>query len=105
MAVNLTSSDFDSTVNDSGKPVLIDFWASWCGPCRMLGPVLDELTKEYEGKAIIAKVNVDEEQSLAQKYGIMSIPAVMVFKDGKVVDSSVGVRPKAYYVGAIDKAL
>ncbi len=105
MALNLTAKDFDSTINGSDKPVLVDFWAAWCGPCRMLGPAIEELATDYEGKAVIAKLNVDDAQDIAQKFGVMSIPAVMIFKDGKVVDSSVGVKPKTYYSKALDKAL
>jgi len=105
MAKNLTGKDFNSTINESDKPVLVDFWAAWCGPCRMLGPIIEELATDYEGKAVIAKLDVDSAQDIAQKFGVMSIPAVMIFKDGKVVDSSVGVRPKSYYVKALDKAL
>jgi len=105
MAINLTSDDFDSTISNPDKPVLVDFWAAWCGPCRMLTPTIEELAGEYEGKAIIAKLDVDSAQGIAQKYGVMSIPSVMIFKDGKVLDTSVGVRPKAYYVKALDKAL
>jgi len=105
MALNITKENFAKVIESSDTPVLIDFWAPWCGPCKMLGPIIEELSKDYKDKAIVGKVNVDEAQDIAQEYGIMSIPAVMVFKGGKVVDSSVGVKPKAYYVKALDSAL
>lgn len=104
MAVNLTKATFDSTVG-SDTPVLIDFWAAWCGPCRMLTPTMEELNEEYAGKAVIAKVNVDEEPELAQRYGVMSIPTVFLMKNGEIVDSSIGVRPKSYYSKVLDAAL
>lgn len=97
MAMNLTKSNFKEVIENSGKPVLVDFWAAWCGPCRMLTPIVEDLSKEFGEDVIIAKVNVDEEIELAQAYGIMSIPNVIIFKDGKVADNSVGVRPKNYY--------
>jgi len=105
MSVNLTKGNFESIAVNGDKPVLIDFWAAWCGPCKMLAPTMDELTKEYDGKAVIAKVNVDEEPELAQKYGVMSIPTVFLMNGGDVVDSSIGVRPKAYYTKILDNAL
>jgi len=105
MALNITKENFAKIIEDSDTPVLIDFWAPWCGPCKMLGPIIEDLAKDYKGKAIVGKVNVDDAQDIAQQYGIMSIPAVMVFKSGKVVDSSVGVKPKGYYVKALDAAL
>ena len=105
MAINITKENFSKIIEGSDVPVLIDFWAAWCGPCKMLGPTIEELSKEYKDKAIIGKVNVDEAQDIAQKYGVMSIPSVMVFKGGKVVDSSVGVKQKSYYAKALDKAL
>lgn len=104
MAVNLTRSTFDSTVGGD-TPVLIDFWAAWCGPCRMLTPTMEELNEEYAGKVVIAKVNVDEEPELAQRYGVMSIPTVFLMKNGKIVDSSIGVRPKSYYTKVLEAAL
>jgi len=105
MATNLTKSNFESIVTNGDKPVLIDFWASWCGPCKMIAPTIDELHKEYDGKAVIAKINVDEEPELAQKYGVMSIPTVFLMQGDKVLDSSIGVRPKGYYVKALENAL
>jgi thioredoxin 1 len=105
MAINLTKADFENIVTNGDKPVLIDFWASWCGPCKMLTPTIEELNKEFDGRAVIAKVNVDEEPELAQKYGVMSIPTVFVMKGDKVLDSSIGVRPKAYYNKALEDAL
>lgn len=104
MAKNITKDNFKQEVIDSDKPVLLDFWASWCAPCRMLAPSIDQLSKEYEGKAVIGKVNVDEEQELAQRFGVMSIPSVFVLKNGKVVATAVGVKPKQYYEDELKKA-
>ena len=94
MALEITDSNFDEVVLKSDKPVLVDFWAEWCGPCRMVGPVVEELAKEYDGKAVIGKLNVDNNPRIATEYGIMSIPALLFFKDGKVVDKQVGAVPK-----------
>ncbi|MBN2878231.1 MAG: thioredoxin [Clostridia bacterium] len=105
MAKNLTKNDFNDVITNSGKPVLVDFWAAWCGPCRMLTPIVDELSKEFGDDVVIAKVNVDEEIELAQAYGVMSIPTVIIFKDGRIVDNSVGVRPKHYYAETIKNVL
>ncbi len=93
--ITITEQNFESEVLQSDKPVLVDFWASWCGPCRMLAPVIAELAEEYEGRARVGKVNVDEQQALAVRYRVSSIPTVIVFKNGEPVASSVGVRPKA----------
>ncbi len=91
MAVlHLDQSSFDQTVN-SGNVVLVDFWASWCGPCRLIAPVLEQEEQEIKGKAVIAKVNVDENEELSRRYGIMSIPSLLVFKDGKVIDKMIGL--------------
>jgi len=94
MAIEITDANFDEVVLKSSKPVLVDFWAEWCGPCRMVGPVVEELSKEYEGKAVIGKLNVDFNPKVSTDYGIMSIPALLFFKDGKVVDKQVGAVPK-----------
>ncbi len=95
MALEFTKKEFESEVLNGEGVAVIDFWAPWCGPCRMMGPIIDEVSKELEGKALVAKVNVDDEQDIAAKYGIMTIPTVLVFKNGEVVHQSVGVVPKA----------
>lgn len=95
--------NFDSEVLKSDKPVLVDFWAAWCGPCRMVSPVIDQLADEYEGKIKVAKVNVDENPELAGKYDIMSIPSVFVFNNGSKVDAVVGARPKQIFEEMLKK--
>lgn len=90
----ITSDNFQEEVINSQIPVLVDFWAEWCGPCKMLSPIIDEIAKDYEGKLKVGKVNVDEQQELAAKFSIMSIPTLKVFKDGKEVNTSVGYMPK-----------
>jgi len=105
MALVITDSNFEEVVLKSGKPVLVDFWAEWCGPCRMVGPVVDELAKEYDGKAVIGKVDVDNNPRIATEYGIMSIPALLFFKDGKVVDKQVGAVPKHVLANKLDAQL
>lgn len=92
--VTVTDATFDTEVNKSATPVLVDFWAVWCGPCRMQDPILDEITKLYEGKVKIAKVNVDENPTVTQKFGIMSIPTLLLFKNGEVVKQMIGVQSK-----------
>jgi thioredoxin 1 len=103
--LHLKNEKFEEEVLKSDKPVLIDFWAQWCGPCRAVTPILEELAKDYEGKAVIGKVNVDEEGELAQEYKIMSIPTVILFKDGEAVDKIIGARTKRDYSAFIDKYL
>ncbi|BAI80636.1 thioredoxin [Deferribacter desulfuricans SSM1] len=105
MALTFTEENFQKEVLESDIPVLVDFWAVWCGPCKMLAPTIDQLANELEGKVKVGKVNVDENQSLAARYGIMSIPTVMIFKDGKVVEQFIGVQPKGVYVDALNKYL
>jgi thioredoxin 1 len=105
MALEVTDATFDEVVLQSDRPVMVDFWAAWCGPCRMVAPIMDELTSEYDGKAIIAKVDVDSNQEFAAKYGVRNIPTVLVFKNGEIVEKQVGVAPKATYAQKIDAHL
>ncbi len=105
MALEITDATFEQTVLNSDKPVMVDFWAAWCGPCRMVGPIIDELSTEYEGKAVVGKVDVDANQEFAAKYGVRNIPTVLVFNNGELVGRQVGVAPKATYADALDGLL
>ena len=100
-----TDANFEEVVTKSDVPVLVDFWAPWCGPCRMVGPVLEEIAAEYAGKAKVVKVNVDEQTAVAGAMGIRSIPTIALFKGGQVVEVLVGARPKAAFAAALDKAI
>lgn len=102
MAQEFTDANFDEKVLSSELPVLVDFWAEWCGPCRMIGPIVEEISKEYSGKALVGKVNVDENPQIASNYGIRSIPTLLVFKNGQIVDKIVGAVPKTSIVSKIE---
>jgi thioredoxin 1 len=103
--IELTDDNFEAEVLKSDKPVLVDFWAVWCGPCRMLGPTVEEISKEYEGKLKVGKLNVDDNSRMASQYGIMSIPSLLFFKGGQVVDQVVGAVPKKQLIDKLDKIL
>ena len=105
MALEITDANFDELVLKSDKPVMVDFWTEWCGPCRMLGPIIEEVSKDYEGKAIVGKLDVDSNQEFAAKFGVRNIPTVLVFKDGELVNRQVGVSPKNVYTESIDALL
>ena len=103
--VTITKENFEAEVLHSAKPVLLDFWATWCGPCKMLSPVIDGLADRYEGKVLVGKVNTDEQPELAIRFGVMSIPTVIFLKDGKEIDRKVGVMPEASYTAVLDANL
>ncbi|MFM1888331.1 MAG: hypothetical protein RL501_618 [Bacteroidota bacterium] len=105
MALEITDASFEEVVLKSDKPVLVDFWAAWCGPCRMVGPIIEEISAEFEGKAVVGKVDVDAHQQYAAQFGVRNIPTVLVFKNGEIVDRKVGVSPKQAYVAAIEAAM
>ena len=104
-AVEINESNFEEVVLKSDKPVLVDFWAAWCGPCRMVGPVVEEIAGEYADTAVVGKVDVDANQELSVKYGIRSIPALLVFKGGEVVDQVIGAVPKGVLTSKLDGAI
>ena len=103
--VSVTDKDFADEVLQSDRPVLVDFWAEWCGPCRVLGPVIESLSQEYEGRVKVAKVDVDSSQQVAMQYGIRSIPTVMLFDKGQIVDTIIGVRPKSDYEKSLQRVI
>jgi thioredoxin 1 len=102
LIVTLTQENFEKEVLQSPKPVLVDFWAEWCGPCKMIAPLLDELATEYDGKVKIGKINTDEQQQLASQYRISSIPTLLIFKNGQVVNQWMGARGKRDFKTALD---
>ena len=105
MALEITDANFQEVVLDSDKPVLVDFWATWCGPCRMVGPIVDELATELEGKAVIGKVNVDSNSDTPLTYGIRSIPTLLIFKNGEIVDKLVGAVPKSQLLEKLEEQM
>jgi thioredoxin 1 len=103
--LHLSDAEFDDTISQSNVPVLVDFGAPWCGPCRMIGPIIEELAEDYAGKVMFAKVNTDENPATAGKFDIMSIPTLLLFKDGRLIDRAVGMRPKPALKNWIDAAI
>jgi len=105
MALAVNDSNFDEVVIKSDKPVLVDFWAEWCGPCRMIAPIIEEISKEYSERALVVKCDVDNSPGVAAKYGIRNIPTILYFKDGKVADKQVGAVPKNNFVSKLNTLL
>jgi thioredoxin 1 len=103
MTIELNDANFDEVVSKSQLPVVVDFWAEWCGPCRLVGPIVSEMAKEYEGKAVIGKVDVDNNPGISAKYGIRSIPTILFFKDGELVNKQVGAVPKSNLVNKLEE--
>lgn len=105
MALEITDETFEQEVLKAETPVMVDFWASWCGPCKMVAPIMDQLSEEYKGKAVVGKVDVDANQEFAAKYAVRNIPTVLIFKNGEVVDKIVGAATKSKYASKIDAVL
>ena len=105
MAVEITDSNFEEIIGQSDKPVMLDFWAEWCGPCRMISPIVSEMSEEFGGKAVIGKVDVDNNPGVAAKYGIRNIPTILFFKGGEVVDKQVGAVPKSNLINKLEALL
>ncbi|MHB8964016.1 MAG: thioredoxin [Saccharofermentanales bacterium] len=103
MAITITTDNFTEKVLNSDKPVMLDFWAPWCGPCRMVGPIIDKLAEDFEGRAVVGKINVDEETNLAEQFKVMSIPSLFVIKNGEVVERMVGARSAPELVKLLEK--
>ena len=104
MAIKVTDENFNEILNE-GKPVVLDFWAEWCGPCRMVGPIIDELASEYEGRVIIGKVNVDDNNEITTQFGIRNIPTILFFKDQQIVDKQVGAASKTTFIAKIERLI
>ena len=105
MALVITDANFEEQVLKSEKPVMVDFWAEWCGPCRMVGPIIEDISEEYKDKAVVGKLDVDANQEFAAKYGVRNIPTVLIFQNGEIVGRQVGVAPKNAYTDALDQLL
>lgn len=105
LVLYVTDQDFDKHILQSNVPVLVDFWAEWCGPCRMIGPILEDISKEYVGRLIVAKVNIDDNPRTPQRFGVRSIPTLILFKDGEVCATKVGAQPKSQLMAFIDSYL
>ena len=105
MALIINEKNFNEIINQADKLIVLDFWAEWCGPCRTIAPVIEELAVDYEGKAIIGKINVDSNAAIAEKYGIRNIPTILFIKNGEIIDKHVGAAPKNVFVGKINACL